>query len=689
MNPLAPVLTPGSRFAATAFASYALLGAVVSLLGWMIDAPRLADWDDDGIAIQPNAALAAAVAGATLLLRAAGMQRAALVLGGFVAFMGAATIFQYLSGLDLGIDRLLLFDRPWGRRSVVSPGRMGPVAATCWTLIGAALVLASVPKARWQRWAPPLALVPASISSLSLIGYLYGAGALYTIPTMTAIALQTASFILAVSFAVVVSVPQHGLMRVFDDPRPAGLLTRRFLPVLVLVPVVLGWVQLEGQRGELYDAAFGSALLAIVSVGLYVLVLWLTGRAISRQTESRIRAEEERERLLVLERAARAEADRQATIKDEFLATLSHELRTPLNAILGWVQVLRVDMADPEKARRALDVIERNGRLQTRLIEDLLDMSRIVSGKMRLDVQPTSLPAVIDAAIESIKPAAATKGLRIERVIEPLAEHVDGDPARLQQIVWNLLSNAVKFTPRGGRIEVVLARAKGGVELRVNDTGEGIAPELLASVFDRFRMADAAPSRVHGGLGLGLAVVKQLVELHGGKVAAASDGPGKGAVFVVTLPLAVTPPQDEPPTRPAQAIERSGDFDPPIDLRGARVLIVDDELDSLELLRRVLERSHATVVAARGTDEALVEVRSNGFDVIVSDIGMPRRDGYEFMKECRNLGIATPAIALTAFARAEDRERALSSGYQSHVTKPVETAHLLARVAALVSPQAV
>jgi signal transduction histidine kinase len=687
MTPFPAAQAASSRWtsAAGALASYALLGGLCSLLGWITDSPRLADWDDDDIAIQPNATVAAAAAGASLLLRAAGMQRAALALAVFVAFIGAATFFQHASGVDLGIDRLLLFDRPWGRRGVISPGRMGPLGATCWTLLGVALVLTSLSNPRSRKWAPVLAWVPASIAALSLIGYLYGVTALYTIPTMTVVAMQTASFILAASLAAVLSVPEHGLMRLFYDPRPAGILTRRLLPVLVLVPIVLGWVQLAGERAQLFDAAFGSALRTILSVGLFVLVLRMTGRAITRQTESRIRAEEERERLLLLERAARAEADRQATIKDEFLATLSHELRTPLNAVLGWVQVLRVDLADPEKARRALDVIERNGRLQTRLIEDLLDMSRIVSGKMRLDVQPTHLPAVIDAAIESIKPAVATKGLRIDRVVEPLAEQVDGDPARLQQIVWNLLSNAVKFTPRGGRIEVVLARVNGSVELRISDTGDGIAPELLTSVFDRFRIADATPSRMHGGLGLGLAVVKQLVELHGGKVTAASDGIGKGASFVVTLPLAVHATHDASPPGYVQAIESHSDFAGPVDLRGARVLIVDDEADSLELLRRVLERAHATVVAARGTEEALAEVRSNRFDVIVSDIGMPRRDGYEFMKECRNLGLATPAIALTAFARAEDRSRALSSGYQSHVAKPVETVQLLAKVAALVS----
>ena len=673
------------KWTVTALGWYLLVGGLISFLGWAFDQPRLTGWDGSGISIQPNATIATIATGSALLLLVARRHRVTAALGGLVALIGGGTIVQYGTGIDLGIDQLLMFERTWGRLGVIFPGRMGPPGAVCWTCIGMALVLASRrPPSRGRRWAPLLALVPGGISALSLIGYLYGASALYTIPTMTVIALQTATFVFAASVGLVLSVPEHGVMRVFADRGPAGLVTRSLLPVLVLVPIALGYLQTEGERLGLYDAAFGNAVRTIVSVSLFVIVLWATGRAIGRQAESRTFAEAERERLFRLERAARQEAERQATIKDDFLATLSHELRTPLNAVLGWVQILHKDLDQPAKARHALDVIERNGRLQAQLIADLLDMSRIVSGKMRLDVHRVALPAVIAAAIESVKPAADSKGVRIQQIIEPLAEHIHGDPARLQQIVWNLLSNAVKFTPRGGRIQVLLRRVNSHVELEISDTGEGIAADLLPSVFDRFRQGDASPARVHGGLGLGLAVAKQLVELHGGTISAASDGPGTGATFIVALPLAIVHSRSDEHRVHPRGAERSSASDTRADLRGARILIVDDEQDARAMLQRILQDANAVVHASHDAEDALSAIQQRELDIIVSDIGMPRCDGYEFMKECRSRGVVIPAIALTAFARTEDRTRALRSGYQSHIAKPVDSAELIATIAALI-----
>lgn len=398
-------------------------------------------------------------------------------------------------------------------------------------------------------------------------------------------------------------------------------------------------------------------------------------------------SEERRQRLLEHEKEAREEAERASQLKDEFLATVSHELRTPLNAILGWAQYLNSENMPHEEVRQGLETIVRNSRLQAQLIEDLLDMSRIVSGKLRLDVQAVELPLVIEAALETIMPAAAARSIRLEKVLDPRAGPVNGDNARLQQVVWNLLSNAIKFTPKGGKVQVVLARVNSHVEITVADTGQGIPPDFLPFVFERFRQADASTTRRHGGLGLGLSIVKSLVELHGGSVHCASEGDGKGATFTVCLPLtAVQHPSDAPrehPTvngpRAAQARDAS--------LAGVRVLVVDDEPDALFLVRRVLESAGAIVTPVLSGAEAIAAM-NGGVDVIISDIGMPELDGYELLKQLRTLeahkSTKTPAIALTAFARSSDRTRALLAGYLLHIAKPVEPSELIAAVASVV-----
>jgi PAS domain S-box-containing protein len=396
----------------------------------------------------------------------------------------------------------------------------------------------------------------------------------------------------------------------------------------------------------------------------------------------------ERQRLLDSERAAREEAEHASRMKDEFLATLSHELRTPLNAILGWAQILRTVRADPEELAEGLETIERNARAQTRIIDDLLDMSRIISGKVRLDVQPLDLSSVVVAALDTVRPAADAKGIRVIPVLDGHAGGVSGDAGRLQQVFWNLLFNAIKFTPRGGRVQVVLQRAGPHVEVSITDTGEGISPEFLPHVFDRFRQSDASTTRRHGGLGLGLALVKQLVELHGGRVRATSPGPGKGATFVVELPVAaVNPPrpapESGPPTHAGGAPAPAG---PCASLRGVRVLVVEDEPDARALLRRVLRDCDADVTTAASAAEALELLRESRPHVLVSDIGMPGEDGYELIRKLREMGngfAELPAVALTAYARSEDRERALRAGFQVHVPKPVEPAELVTTVANL------
>jgi PAS domain S-box-containing protein len=390
------------------------------------------------------------------------------------------------------------------------------------------------------------------------------------------------------------------------------------------------------------------------------------------------------------ERHARAAAERASSMKDEFLATLSHELRTPLSAILGWSQVLRARTPSPEDLRRGLETIERNARMQTQLIEDLLDMSRITSGKVRLDVQPVMPSVIIEAALETVRPSADAKGIRLEKMLDPAAGPVSGDPGRLQQVVWNLLSNAIKFTPKDGKVQVLLERVNSHIEISVADTGAGIEPGFIDHAFERFRQADASTTRQYGGLGLGLAIVKNLVELHGGTVRGTSAGPDQGATFTVHLPIAVVhrakhaqdPARQHPGTVQGIAPDLTS-----TDLTGVKVLVVDDQVDARELVARVLTDCKAEVFSAGTAEEALRLIELERPDVLVSDIGMPDMDGFELLRRIRALGPErggrTPAIALTAFARSEDRTRALHRGFQVHCSKPVEPAELIATVASV------
>ncbi|MGV7207314.1 ATP-binding protein [Oxalobacteraceae bacterium A2-2] len=405
----------------------------------------------------------------------------------------------------------------------------------------------------------------------------------------------------------------------------------------------------------------------------------------ARLFEATQQAAQERAVLLESEREARAEAERNSQLKDEFLATLSHELRTPLTAILGWAQVLRRGGRDHGDLEKGLSTIERNARAQAQLIEDLLDMSRITTGQVQLSMATLAPEAAVAHAIDSVRLAAEAKHIRIEQEIAPDAGLVTGDPGRLQQIFWNLLTNAIKFTPRGGAVRVSVAREGEQVAVAVQDSGIGIAPAFLPHVFERFRQADASATRRHGGLGLGLAIVKHLVEQHGGTVSAASAGEGCGALFTVRLPHSVAAVPAPSPARPAQRAP-AAPVDADCDLSGLQVLVVDDEDDARDLIKRILTDCNAEVLTAATASEALALLQHRRPDLLVSDLGMPEMDGYGLLDRIRAMGPAhggdLPAIALTAFARAEDRQRVLSSGFLAHIAKPVEPAELVAKVAA-------
>ena len=403
-------------------------------------------------------------------------------------------------------------------------------------------------------------------------------------------------------------------------------------------------------------------------------------------------ANADRKRLLESERAARSEAERANHMKDEFLATLSHELRTPLNAVLGWAAALRAGHSLTEELEQGLETIERNARVQAQIIEDLLDMSRIISGKVRLDVQRLDLPAVVAEAIDTVRASASAKGVRLQAIIDPLNAPVTGDPNRLQQVFWNLLSNAIKFTPKGGCVQVLLERVDSHVEVSVIDTGEGISPEFLPYIFNRFQQADASTTRRHGGLGLGLAIVKQLVELHGGSVRVKSGGIGKGATFIVSLPVTVLHPLQEPWERGhPQSKPRDLPSVPAISLNSARVLVIDDELDARNLLKLLLESAGAVVYLASSAEQGMEHLLTKSVDVLICDIGMPDVDGYSLMRRIRALDDGqkseVAAVALTAYARLEDRTEAMRAGFQNHLPKPVEPAEFLSVVHSLANPR--
>jgi len=390
----------------------------------------------------------------------------------------------------------------------------------------------------------------------------------------------------------------------------------------------------------------------------------------------------EREQLLESERTARSQAEYANRMKDEFLSTISHELRTPLNAIVGWTEVLEGGGQSREEVIQGVEVIKRNAMMQAQLIEDLLDLGRISSGKMTLNVEPVDIGAVIREALASVEHGARAKQITITRVLGE-SRGLLGDAKRLQQVIWNLLTNAIKFTPNGGKIVISAARINSHIEVSVADSGQGIAADFLPHLFERFRQADSSTTRPHGGLGIGLALVKQLVELHGGTVRAESPGAGMGSVFTLFLPVAALRsemPRALPGRESAAAVVLP-------DLQGIKILAVDDDADSLEPIRRILTGRNADVQTASSVDDAMVKFAEFAPDVVLSDLGMPGKDGYELIRLIRHhpAGANTPAAALTALARSEDRTRALTAGFQSHVTKPVAAAEIVALVRSLAS----
>jgi PAS domain S-box-containing protein len=476
--------------------------------------------------------------------------------------------------------------------------------------------------------------------------------------------------------------PRYGKNSPYHGMPPGHLPVTSYLAV----PVV-------SRSGEVYGGLFfGHSEAGVFTERSARVVEGMAAQAAVAMDNARLfeavqRAREEAEQTAAEKERLYREARESSRLKDEFLATVSHELRTPLTAIMGWVRMLRDGDLDGETAAKALAAVDRNAKSQAQLIEDLLDVSRIVSGKMHLNVRPVELTTVVNAAVESLRPAAHSKGIKLKMVFDPEAGSVLGDAERLQQVVWNLLSNAIKFTPAGGYVELRLERAGSQAEMIVSDSGQGISPDFLPHVFERFRQADSSITRSYGGMGLGLSIVKSIVELHGGSVRVESEGEDKGATFTVSLPISVA-------RRDESAAESNGNqpkrepLKCPPELEGLKILVVDDEPSTCEMVSISFEQCGSNVRTTTSAAGALATIEEWKPDVLVADISMPEMDGYELIRRVRARSDEhgrIPAVALTAMARVEDRLKALSAGYQMHVAKPVELEELRAVVASLVS----
>jgi signal transduction histidine kinase/CheY-like chemotaxis protein len=683
-------LVRSCQFLASITSGVVALSGCVALFGWAVGSEPPKALIISGIAMKANSAACLVLCGGALLVLVSPerwprwLVLIAKIAAVVVAVVGGLTLSEHISGRDLGIDQILFREAP-GALGTTSPNRMGVPASSSFLLLGCGILLLNVRSRRVILPSQVIALLVSVIALLPIIGYAYQIEPLYEISRYTAIALHTAIAIGMLALSLLAARPTQGLMRIIVLDDAGGEMARRLLIPAIVIPFVLGWLRTLGQRYGVIDEAFGRPMLILSLILSFTTLVWVNARSLSILGRDRARIAEQREQLLISERAAREEAERGGRLKDEFLATVSHELRTPLNAILGYAQLLQDGRLDADTAE-GLAIIERNARAQRQIIEDILDMSRIVTGKLRLDVREVDLVTVIDAAISTVRPAADAKLIHLSRIADPNAGIIRGDAARIQQIIWNLLSNAIKFTPRGGRVQVALEVDASAARLIVSDNGQGIAPDFLPQVFEKFRQADGSITRRHGGLGLGLSVVKNLVELHGGTVCAESGGEGMGATFIVMLPRAAiyAPPEspdngrsDKPPPEPVDLPS----------LAGLTVLAVDDEPDARALIKRSLEAQGARVLTAASAAEAISVLDHERVDVVLSDIGMPEVDGYEFVRRLRarahHKGGDVPAAALTAMAQAIDRVRALNAGYQAHVSKPVEPAELVLVVASL------
>ncbi|MGE0161260.1 MAG: ATP-binding protein [Gemmatimonadales bacterium] len=809
---------------------YVLGSGLVSFAGWVLDVPRLTDWAGTGISIQPNTTIAATAVGAALIFLAFGYRRAAAAAGSLAGLIGFATLLQHLTGIDFGIDRLLLFDRPWGSATTVTPGRMGPVGAVSWTVLCVGLWLA-VAGPGLRAGVVAISILGMLLSSLSLVGYVFGVQQFFALPRLTAIAFQTATMILAASTSLLfIASYDPGSMATRRESAGSVLLRRMVLPV-VLVPLLFGWLRLEGERAGLYDTAFGEAAFVIFMIAALLALLAVTARHIGRSDaalqdvahmqrllarigelaakirdtgnlleaisetvakalgvsrcgfarmdldageivverdfnrrgaslagvlpiaeygthlmedgragrptvvrdvkrstevsdELKTRYEDVQIRAhvnvplhrdgrwvanfwvahheprhwtahevellaavadrvwLVIEKARAVEeqrvtlqalAEREAALreadrrKNEFLATLAHELRNPLAPVVTALDLIKSAKGDLALIERCRVMMERQLGHTVRLVDDLLDVSRLSRDSIELRLERVDLETIVESAMEAVRPLAHETGHEIDVSLPDDPVHLQADPVRLAQVLTNLLTNACKYTPPGGRIELDAARQDGEVVIRVTDTGIGMPPEKIPSAFEMFSQVADPVAQVPGGLGIGLSLVKSLVEKHGGTVGATSEGPGRGTQFVARLPLLVE-------TTPAHAALSDGAVtEPSAAVATGRVLVVDDNVDAATTLAAMLALSgYETEVTHDGTS-AVAKAARYAPSVILLDIGLPDMDGYEVCRAIRGqpYGHDMRIVAVTGWGSAEDRERSAEAGFDAHLVKPV------------------
>jgi NO-binding membrane sensor protein with MHYT domain/nitrogen-specific signal transduction histidine kinase/ActR/RegA family two-component response regulator len=603
----------------------------------------------------------------------------AWIVGGAIAMGSGIWAMHFVGMLAFRLPIPIAFDLPLTLASLLLP------------ILASSLALWQVSRAElgWKRLAVSAVLMGIGINAMHYTGMAamrMAPGIVYDpwlFALSVAIAIAASGLALWIAFRLRRNVPHVWLPRVGAAVVMGAAIVGMHYTGMAAANFPLGSVCMAASGGVNHEGLATLVVIATFGVlGFALLASLFNARleANARVLEVSQATAAERQNLLTRERAARDEAERLSALKDEFLATLSHELRTPLNAVLGWASMLQRGVRDEATLKRGLETIERNARAQGQLIDDLLDMSRIISGTLRLDVQQIEPEKIVEAALGTVHPAAVAKRLDLRVDVARGLGTVLADPGRLQQVMWNLLSNAVKFTPNGGMVQVLLGRDGHDVVIRVADSGIGIEPEFLPHVFDRFRQQDASITRRHGGLGLGLSIARQLVELHGGTIGVASPGPHAGTTFTVRLPLAqpeAATPQPEPVRMPEAKAEGV--------LAGVKVLLVDDADDTLEVLQQILQHSGARIMAATSAGTALALLEREQPDVIVSDIGMPDVDGFELMRRIRRrsagAGGAIPAIALTAFTRQDDRAKALQAGFNDYLAKPVEPSLLVTHIA--------
>ena len=646
---------------------YPLVGGVVGVLGWALGLPQLITWNSSGITIKFNTAVCAALAATALLSLMTGkLPRVTRALGMFVAVVGGLTLLEHLTGVSFGIDTLL-FDEPPGALATTAPGRMGPPAATSFSLLGAGIALASW-GTRARRVASALALPPIALAGLAIVGYAYGASQLFAVSRITGIALQTATMIAALGIALVAALPEHGLAAALRRDDPGGVMFRSLLAPMIALSVTLGALRLAGERAGFYDRAFGTASRTVVEIVLLVGLIWWTAARVSRHARQARAAED-----------ALREANRR---KDEFMATLAHELRNPLAPLRTSLEIARRHPGDAPAIARAHAVMQRQLDQMVHLVDDLLDLNRIARGSIALRRRPIDVASVVDKAVETSRPVIEAFGheLMVAQPAEPIV--VDGDVTRLTQVVANLLNNAAKYTDPGGHIRIDIERATGEVRIKVRDDGVGIPAELQASLFEMFTRSGTGRDGASGGLGIGLALVRQLVESHGGSVdvhspppamptPTAGETPPRGSEFVVRLPtITAAADVDAPAPPPVAAPAPAADGTPrPARLR---VLVADDNVDAAESLAELLVELGAEIRVAHDGEQAVAAAEAFRPAVAFLDVGMPKLVGHEVGRRIRAQpwGREVVLVALTGWGQPDDRRRSREAGFDEHLVKP-------------------